>query len=192
MRLFIGVPVDVGVCQRIARLQERFRRQVSDERLVKWEKSANLHITLRFLGDTPETETEKIKGAITSASQGLEPFQVALGKPSFFGKKHPRVFVVGVTSGVERMCALERALSTELASLGFEPEQRPYHPHLTFGRARRNRKMRRDEANRLIRNNASVTEEAVVSIDEVVLFESQLSPRGSSYSRLATLDLPGS
>jgi 2'-5' RNA ligase len=89
----------------------------------------------------------------------------------------------------EHLALLHMAVNEALEQLGYEPDRRPFHPHLTLGRVRR--KTPRSEARR-IGELITQTEVALVSeetFDEIVLFRSDLKPTGAVYTRLATFEL---
>lgn len=185
LRTFVGIPLTGAARDAVIELQDRFRRGMSDERAVKWERRPNLHLTLQFLGDTPRDRLDEISSAIARVAASRAPFELELARPDAFGGHKPRVLVVKAGAGGDLLTALQAELSGELEALGFEPERRAYTPHLTFGRVRRDRQLRRAEADRLAAETAAVTAGATMTIDEIVHFESRLGPEGATYTRLA-------
>jgi 2'-5' RNA ligase len=113
-----------------------------------------------------------------------------MASPSAFGSGQARVLVVGMGSGAETMQALQAAVVERVEPLGFPRDARPYHPHVTIGRIRRGKRLSMPEALRLVGKHAAVTDGVTTRVEEVVLFESQLSPTGATYSRLVTIRLP--
>ena len=186
LRTFVGIPLSGGAREAVLALQERFRRGLSDERVVKMERALNLHLTLQVLGDTPRDRLADVSAAVARVAAGQRAFDLVLASPDVFGGKQPRVLVVKAGAGGELLEAIQAALSRELEVLGFEPERREYTPHLTFGRVRRGRQLRRAEADRLAAAAVEVTRGATMEVAELVHFESQLSPEGATYSRLAS------
>lgn len=192
IRSFLGIPL-VGVAKdAVIRVQDRARERLHDDRQVKWERPANLHATLQFLGDTPRSALDEIAHALARAVRCHDPFELGLSKPAIFGGNKPRVFVVETSEGSDALRALQADLARELSELGFEPESRPFSPHFTVGRVRRGRKVKpihRAEAEKLFDGGEELTVGASLDVSEVVHFESQLSPTGATYSRLATFTL---
>ncbi len=187
IRTFVGIPINDDVREVILRLQERFRRGLPDERLVKWERAANLHITVKFLGDTNRSALDDATTTLRQAASAHAPFEVVLGGSKGFGGQKLRVLVVELTQGAEKLRALQADVEQALEGVGFEAEGRPYSPHLTFGRVRRNRKLHRRDFQPQADAVRAVTEGVVLQVRELVLFESVLSPTGAAYSRLETI-----
>lgn len=103
---------------------------------VRWAAEPSLHLTLRFLGEVDGARVAAIEAALARCVRGVRPFAVGLGGVGAFPSlARPRV----VWMGVERHPALEllaNDVERALMALGFEPELRPFAPHLTLGRAR--------------------------------------------------------
>jgi 2'-5' RNA ligase len=191
IRTFVGVPLTGEAREAVVALQDRYRRGLRDERVVKWERLPNLHVTLQFLGDTPRGRLDDISRAIARVVASRSPFELVLARPDAFGGRQPRVLVVKTGRGADALAALQAELSVELEGLGFEPERRAYSPHLTFGRVRRDRQLPRAEAERLAAETAEITTGAAMSVAEIVHFESTLGPEGATYSRLCAHPLGG-
>ncbi len=133
MRAFVAVfpPPDV----REILVREARKLPVSGE--VRWVRPANVHLTLKFLGDLAEPELGRVAEVLETVCERHEPFEVA---PSGFGAfpsgRRARIFWAGVGEGSEDLRALAHDVDASLKPLGFEREARPYAPHLTLGRAR--------------------------------------------------------
>jgi 2'-5' RNA ligase len=190
VRTFIGIPIGNAARDAAIRLQERLRRDVRDQRLIRWERAANMHVTVHFLGDTPRGAVTDIAAAIESGVAGHGAFELLMASPSAFGSGQARVLVVGMGSGAEAMQALQTSVVEHVEPLGFPRDARPYHPHVTIGRIRRGKRLSMPEALRLVGKHAAVTDGVTTRVEEVVLFESKLSPSGAMYSRLSTIRLP--
>ncbi len=191
IRTFVGVPLSGPGKEAILDLQERLRGELSDQGAVKWERVANLHVTLSFLGDTRHDALEEIANSLERATKDHRQFTLTLSAPKIFGGKQPRVFVVSMGSGSDELKALQADVALELDQVGFSPEQREYSPHVTIGRVRRNRRLPRGEADRMISEWSEMTVGATMDVTEIVHFESQLSPRGATYTRLKTVYTQG-
>jgi 2'-5' RNA ligase len=192
LRTFVGIPL-VGTAREAAlRVQDLARTRFRDDRRIKWERSENLHATLQFLGDTPRSELSDISEALERAAQSHAQFKLDLSTPAIFGGNRPRVFVIETADGSDALRALQADVALELSRVGFEPDRRPYSPHFTIGRVRRGRKrkpLRRSDADKLLEGAGELTVGASLEVKEIVHFESQLSPTGATYSRLATIPL---
>ncbi len=189
LRCFIGIPVSEEVRDVVHRLQERLRPELRDPRAVRWERAANLHITLQFLGNTRSEIIGDIVNALTEQVVAHRSFELHLGEPSAFGRGRARVLLVHVGRGSAQVERLYDDAVQTLTPFGYEPDKRPYRPHLTIGRVRKNKKLPMAVALKHLRAHASVSDGLVMPVREVVLFQSRLSPTGATYSRLATFDL---
>jgi 2'-5' RNA ligase len=146
---------------------------------VKWVGEDNLHITLRFLGERPETDAGPIGEALARAVSGVRAFDVTLGGLGGFPDlAEPRV----VWIGVEKHPALEllaNDVERVLHGFGFEPELKPFQPHLTIGRAKK------DAARGALRPLAAAASEVdysgLLAVDSVDLMASTMGKDGSHY-----------
>jgi 2'-5' RNA ligase len=130
MRLFFAVPIPAspGLTAILSDLKNRHPRG-------RWTPPENLHLTLKFLGETSEAEARKASEAARSAFAKAAPFTVSLGKPGAF--RAPRgvgALWLGVEEGRESLAALAAVLDEALGRAGFPREDRPFRPHLTLGR----------------------------------------------------------
>ena len=108
---------------------------IRGETPVTWVPPEKLHITLQFLGEADTARAGSLGDALDAAVRGARPFEILLsGGGAFPDLQHPRVLWIGV----ERHPALEllaNDVARAMARFGFEPELRPFHPHITVGRA---------------------------------------------------------
>ena len=104
---------------------------------VRWVRPANVHLTLKFLGEIPEDDLGRVAEALGPVRDRHGPFEVV---PSGFGAfpstRRGRILWAGIGEGSERLRALAGDVEASLELLGFEREPRIYTPHLTLGRAR--------------------------------------------------------
>ena len=151
---------------------------------IRWLKPDAFHITLKFLGDVPVEDIPYIAQQLSIVSQGCRPTQTRLDRLGVFpNAKRPRVLWWG--SDPEAVPAEFRAVhfhvQEALHLLGFEKEDRPFHPHLTLGRIRDNVNPGRvAEAIREIESGL----EADFPIRHIELMESRLHPQGAVYETL--------
>jgi len=192
-RLFIAVPVADEVRASVGELMETVAGASIDERAYgqpRWVRVDGLHLTLRFLGATPDERQGDVAAAVTAASAGVGPFRVALsGGGCFPNPIQPRVLWMGIVEGVEPLAAMVRRLDEALLPLGWPPETRPFAPHLTL--ARTDGVPGADEkARRLVEaaRGISLSWEA----GSIVLYRSVLGRGPARYEALATASLTGS
>ena len=127
MRLFYAVAADDEVKAAAAETVERLRRAPGDYR---WVDPRDMHVTLRFLGETPEADLPAVEARLRDAASRRPPFELVYGGVGAFESlDDPRVVWLGLDAGFEAMLALAELLGRD--------EPRPFAPHMTMGRRRR-------------------------------------------------------
>ena len=134
LRTFVAVEISPEVRSSALRLIERLKVAPAK---VTWTKAANLHYTLKFLGDVAAERTNEICRAVQEAVGPFSPFEiVAQGVGAFPAVSHPRTLWLGVSDGAEQMELLFQAVERLLEPLGFPKEHRRFTGHVTLGRVR--------------------------------------------------------
>ena len=132
LRAFIAVEITPDIIGRIAAAIDQLRPQVKG---IRWVAPANIHLTVKFLGNIDQSQIEPICQALTEA---LRPFPRctinAKGLGVFPNVKRPRVLWVGLHG--KQLISLAEKVTSALAPLGFILEERSFTPHLTVGRWR--------------------------------------------------------
>lgn len=127
MRAFVAVAADEEVRAAAAGVVARLRAVPGDYR---WVDPRDMHATLRYYGETPEERIPEIEAAMRRAAAASAPFEVVYGGLGAFDSlEDARVVWIGFDAGLEPLSALARALERD--------DPRPYSPHLTLGRRRR-------------------------------------------------------
>lgn len=194
MRTFIALNFPLALGNVLGRLQEMMRPQLP-KRAVRWVDRQNMHLTLRFLGETTEAQVQQIQTElqeIVSAHGGMTFHLTGLG--AFPSLQRPRVLWVGLDGDVQILVALQRAVEEICQQVGFEAEKKPFSPHITL--ARLNRQPSRADIDQVAKVlGEGVQIEAIPDLQkpyclqEVSLIHSQLTPRGSRYQTLSRVDL---
>jgi 2'-5' RNA ligase len=137
-RLFIAVPAADEVRAAVGKLMEEVAGGPVSERgpgQPRWVRVDDLHLTLRFLGATPDERQAEIASALETAAAGIGPFRIVLsGGGAFPNASAPRVLWIGITEGTDHLAGLVDRLNGGLAPLGWPAETRPFTPHLTLAR----------------------------------------------------------
>jgi 2'-5' RNA ligase len=159
---------------------------------VRWVPAGNIHLTLKFLGDTPVDKIELVKGALEDETRQQKRFTIQVGTLGAFPNlRRPRVIWVGVQAPAD-LANLAARLEKATAALGFPPEERPFSPHLTLGRVSQHATP--DETSSLaeLLANTHVGSLGISSVDQIHLFRSDLRPGGAFYTSLfkANLNTP--
>ncbi|HOP06600.1 MAG TPA: RNA 2',3'-cyclic phosphodiesterase [candidate division Zixibacteria bacterium] len=178
MRLFIAAPLPNEIENYLGEIISDLRPEGRD---VKWVKASNIHVTLRFLGDTEERLVPSLKTLIDKTAAGQNAVDTSVsGIGAFPNLRRPSVFWVGLGGGVESLADMADRIEQGVRELGFEPESKRFKPHLTIGRVRRDGDVRRlsqtVESYRL--------EPRRFRLNRIVLFQSTLTPQGPIYRRL--------
>lgn len=170
------------VRQRLAAAVERLRPHAAG---VAWVAPANLHVTLKFLGEVDEGRVPSVAAALAAAAGAHGAFDVSVrGLGAFPSPERPRVLWAGLEDDAGRLGALAGGVDAACAALGFPRETRAFASHVTLGRAREGRRQPA-LADALARGG----EFGRVRVERVALMQSELSPRGSRYSELALCPL---
>jgi 2'-5' RNA ligase len=190
MRLFVALDIDEAIQQMLDDYVRTLQPRVPG---VRFMRSGNYHVTLKFLG-----EVQKVEEVRQSLRQVRAPgFAVRFGGVGFFpSASEARVFWAGVHAPA--MADLAHGVDQSLAALGFPPEGK-FHPHLTLarngsGRPRRLRGERPAEAFAELAGivaSSEAPEFGTMAAREFFLYESRLSPSGPSYCKLETFPLAG-
>jgi len=149
-----------------------------------------IHLTLKFFGNIDESRIDPIVKSIEGPVQNISPFTVSVrGMGAFPHFKNPRVIWVGLVDGKGVLVSFQKEVEKELGKIGFEPEDRGFHPHLTLGRVKSNRG--RDE---LVGRMEKFREGEFgdFHVERVILFKSDLKPSGPIYTALREVRLGNS
>ena len=187
LRLFVAIDLPEDVRESLERLQSDLRRH--DLSGLRWTRPEGVHLTLKFLGETPPSSLAAIYAALSLAVSGTQPFRLALGAPGTFGNRRgPRVLWVDIEGDVQPLQQLQAAVERELAAAGFAAEERAFSPHLTLARVPQ--PPRPGLAERVSQALAAVAApRSAFEATEVVLMRSRLQPGGAVYSRVAVFPL---
>ncbi len=188
IRAFIAIELPDDVKANLSILLNKLKPR--QERAVKWVDPESIHLTLKFLGNVPESKTVDITQSITNATQGIEPFTLALqGLGAFPNLRSPRVAWVGVGGDVEAVTRIHRQIDQAMVPLGFPPEKRSFSPHLTLGRVRdkATHKERADLGKAI--EWIKVKNPSPFSVDHVSLMQSTLTRDGAIYDQIAIIAL---
>lgn len=132
--MFVAVPLPPAARAAVAAAAAEWRR---DAPPASWVPAENLHVTLRFLGEVPDEQVVAISAAISGSLAHHVDLPVRLGSAGAFpSAARARVLWVGVDDPAGGVAAIEASLGEHLATLGFEPEDRPFRPHVTVARLR--------------------------------------------------------
>jgi 2'-5' RNA ligase len=189
LRTFIAIELDEPLRAALGRVQAKFKR-LAPPGSVKWVATDGIHLTLKFLGDTPQSQIPNIEAALRAACAGFAPFEFTVeGRGCFPNFRRPRVIWVAVREKGQMLARLQAAIEKHVAPLGFPTEERGFSPHLTLGRVSKGATSAEAAA------VGQAVEKSVVEligsqrVTAVSLIKSDLRPTGAVYTTLVSVAL---
>jgi 2'-5' RNA ligase len=184
MRCFVAVALPPEVRGHLVRVQDILRRSDPD---VKWVEAENLHLSLKFLGDVDDEPLARLKGMLSIEALRWPRLRLTYaGIGTFPEHGTPRVLWAGCSGDLERLAGLAGAVERAAETVGVPREHRPFVAHLTIGRVRSDRNLKRLKA--ALENQREVP----LGSDDVagfVLMKSTVTNKGPIYEELATYPL---
>jgi len=164
-------------------------RQTLGQKIIRWTAPENIHLTLKFLGGVSSSHLSFLKQMIKQAAQDCPVFEVQIGGLGCYPNlRAPRVIWMGVRAPAA-LSALQKSVETGAARLGYEAETRPFSPHFTLGRLRPNAEAAELPKIRAALSAIQLGEVAIVKLNALHLFQSELTPNGSIYTKLFSAPL---
>lgn len=196
MRLFLALDIEDSIRERICRFVEGVRNFAPDAR---WVEPESLHVTLKFIGEQPEPALDRILQAMAEVQ--VPTAEIHFRGYGFFPTVNAaRVFWVGMESGPE-LQSLAAAIDDTMPSLNIPKEERAFGPHLTLARGAGGRTSGSPHSRKGDRPNRTfqILQQKLVALPtpefgtmsprEFFLYQSKLSPKGSTYTKLAKFSL---
>jgi 2'-5' RNA ligase len=191
MRLFIALELPESVITALQTAQQHLRRSTSHP--VKWVAPAGMHLTLRFLGDVEQTDVPAILAALEHIQQThADAAQASLrlnAVGAFPNLKRPQTIWMGVGGDIPTLNHVQHMLTDTLEPLGFAPETRAFHAHLTLGRVRREAT---PHQRTLLGNALAALPKPAPqnwTMGRPILFQSTLTPDGAIYRKVSNESL---
>jgi 2'-5' RNA ligase len=189
VRVFLAIDLPTSLKKELSKLkteEQAFAR-------LKWVEEENLHLTLFFFGNLPEKEVEKILKVCEKRVKDFPPFELFLTEVSGFPKKGDfRVVFLGCEERSNTLDRLVHELSKDFKKIGFKLEDREFHPHITLFRLKelKDRSAYHEFVQELTKK-AQFLKGKSFPVQELILFESKLSPTGPKYTPLKVFPLQG-
>jgi 2'-5' RNA ligase len=184
MSIFRGfIAIDIIATPQILTFENEIVKTGADVKLVEPE---NIHITLKFLGDTDEKYIDPIEQSIKEAVKTVKPFPVTLsGTGVFPNQNYVKVIWVGIIDNGQ-IEPIAHAIDNLLSPLGFKKEMRRFSPHLTIGRVKTARN--KEKLLNIIQHYPK-EEFTVQDVQSIVLKKSELTPKGPIYTTVKEVHL---
>ena len=169
IRTFLAIPLDTATLNLIESIQRQLAPDLPD---VRWVRSANLHLTLRFFGNISEENLEKAAEIMVSIGSLFAPFSLTLNEIGTYPATG-RLRVVWIEVQSSKLGELYHALQTQFHAAGFPIEHRPFRPHITIGRSRK-------QIGRILSQRQNKIANTM-RVNKLILFESRLQPAGAEH-----------
>jgi len=168
-RLFIGLELPESIRAELAGLDPQVKG-------LRWLPAEQLHLTISFLGDVDAGAEERLRESLAGVQ--VPPFFLPVTRIGSFGGERPSVVWAGVGKGHPHLFALHQHLQDAVLRAGLEADLKPFHPHITLGRARG---VSRAALKPFLRKHAD-TEFDLWKVTGFALFSSRLTAEGSIYT----------
>ncbi len=184
MRVFVALEIPADVRGAIAALQ---RKLAPECRGARWVRPEGIHVTLKFIGETPPGKVDQIKSELAGV-RAASAVRIAFRGAGFFpNDRHPRVFWAGLEA-TPNLAELAAEVERRFERLAIPRESREFRPHLTLARFKSEEGLPRLRA---ALENAGPLEFGSMETTEMHFFESRLERGGAVYTRLATFVFAG-
>ncbi|MBM3137602.1 MAG: RNA 2',3'-cyclic phosphodiesterase [Chloroflexi bacterium] len=151
---------------------------------IKWVAQDNLHITMKFLGEFDPSHINKLHNLLTHTINSIPVFKIHIDRMGAFPNlRAPKVIWLGFNMS-DNLRKIYRCIEESVVNLGYDADDRPFSPHLTIGR------IRRDLPGDEIRNIGEAMSignfnlQSTFLVERVVFFQSELKKEGPIYSKL--------
>jgi len=182
-RTFIAIPIQAD--PRLRETHTKLRNELKNEK-IKWVDADHFHLTLFFVGDTTDAQVEQVDRMLAGLVKDFSCFTIRLeGLGVFKNMRKPRVLWAGIKDYAP-MLDVKQAVDRQMSSLGFEPDNREFKPHLTLARIKWLDD--REKFQRLIAGYENQQWQSA-SINQIIYFESRLTKSGPVYTPIGRHNL---
>ena len=187
MRLFIAIDIDEKTRKGLGDLQQQLQGKADIKKSdVKWVRPENIHLTLKFLGEVKDEKVADVCHIVKEVSGRHKNFEVDVKTVGYFGGRSARVLWVGAGEGNEQLQQLQEDIDRQLSEAGWPKETRRFASHLTLCR------IRKPAAGIKLAQVSKDYKEfkiGTIAADSVVVYQSELTPRGPVYAVLGNYKL---
>ena len=178
-RVFLAINLPDDIRKKVEKVSVNLANKLP-EKGVKIVEPKNLHITLHFLGDHTDANSDEIKKLSRNAAQFFGYFKLSLGEIDAFPHQHfPRIVVLKLKKGKEEIKELHKILAEKLKMAGIEIDCRPWEGHITLARIKFGEIVFEDFGKEKV-------EDAEWEMKDFSLVESDLTADGPVYNVLET------
>ena len=194
IRAFLAIELSPELRAALSAIQQdltrRLERAVDRHVRIGWAQPASMHLTVKFLGDTPEDTLAALRPAIEQVAAGHPAILVPIARIGAFPRlQQPRVLWAGPLESWEqgreavRVQALSQAVEAACQAVGLAPEGRPFSPHVTLARIKEGER----QVGQALAQSGVLDQPVtmgMLSIKRLIMMKSELRPTGPVYSML--------
>ena len=178
LRTFVSIPVP----SQIYKIQKRFISGNPNSSNLRLIDKNNIHLTLRFIGQTPQSSINKIKEGLDFIVNNFQPFQLNIQGFGFFPNMDlPKVLWAGLSGEIDILSRLVISINDRLRTLGFDNPDKEYTPHISL--ARSNNKETISNISQIMKIDYNPIP---FNVKKINFISSELFPKGSVYTILST------
>ena len=186
LRTFLAIDLPFALHSAIGQNLRPVKRELPG---LSWSKTENLHINLKFFGETTESQVDQIRRAVEPAVSSISAFKLELkGFGVFPDQRSPRVLWIGLGGALDSLYSLADDVGRAVAPLGFPQESRPFRPHLTVARVKKDHR----EVGRVLDSLGVLADPfpcGPLPVERISLFKSDLRQTGPIYTKLWDVSL---
>lgn len=187
IRAFLAIEPSEEILAAIARLQEKLKREIRGA--ISWTRPQSNHLTLKFFGNIDRSSVESICASAKKQAAATPSLPLRVERMGVFPDlRKPRVLWVGTAGDSGKLALLQNNLEADFEKLGFPRENRPFRAHLTLGRIKDSGTAA--SIGEALKKNSEFTA-GEFQAHELILFQSNLTPQGAIYTKLAAIPLTG-
>ena len=180
-RLFLAIPIKTNDNGFIPRL-DGLRRQLAHEKRINWVKPDNIHLTLKFIGSTPNEDIPKIIDAVGDMLKNHKSFTMDFNRTGIFGSRYaPRVLWLGMQNTPQELYDLEEDTLKAFDNIGYLRDRQNFVPHITLGRIK---ELCEKQYFQKIVSGIEQKSYIKQEVNEIILFQSILRPEGAVYKEI--------
>jgi 2'-5' RNA ligase len=190
VRSFISIPVSKAGIEVLERVVKRLGTEIGGQ--VRWVRPRGIHLTLKFMGDIPASTVERVLEALPEVAAAFRPFEISVsGLGVFPNSRRPRVLWAGLDGDLTTLLALQIAVDQAVEKLGLPKEDRPFSPHLTLGRVRRDTNEEQSRKIGYLLSNTVLQAVPSWPVERVDLMRTELDPTGSRHYLVGSTAIGG-
>ena len=185
-RLFLAIPIKTNDNGFIP-LLEGLRRQLAHEKRINWVNPEHIHLTLKFIGNTPNEDIPKIIDGVGEMLQNHKSFTMDFNRTGVFGSRYaPRVLWLGMQNTPQELYELEEDTLSTFDKLGYLRDRQNFVPHITLGRIKE--LCEKQYFQKIV---AATEQKSYIKqdVNEIILFQSILRPEGAFYKEIKRFEL---